>query len=141
MFQMDRWQTYQSDNMFTRIQKFHVTQKLQLKHWQSQIVWKYEKRSSRNIWRWTRGVWSCSVSENPYQDLDDVNEIDLRECRVKVKTEKELIKRGCFRVQKRVKNLRQKFSIYSRLLYFNSGWNFSCNCNFLNSVYRVEIST
>ena len=63
----------------------------------------------------------ASVRENPYQDLDDVNEIDLREYRVKVKTEKELIKRGCFRVQNRVKNLRQKSPIYSRLLYFNSG--------------------
>ena len=63
----------------------------------------------------------ASVSEDPYQDLDDVNEIDLKEYRVKVKTEKELIKRGFFRVQKRVKNLRQKSSIYSRLLYFNSG--------------------
>ena len=28
----------------------------------------------------------ASVSENPYKDLDDVNEFDLRECQVKVKT-------------------------------------------------------
>ena len=32
-----------------------------------------------------------------------------------------------------------KFFIYSRLLHFNLGWDFSYNCNF--SVYRVEIST
>ena len=33
-------------------------------------------------------------------------------------------------VQERVRNLRQKFSIYTRLSYFNTGWNFSYNCNF-----------
>ena len=52
----------------------------------------------------------ASVSENPYKDLDDVNEIDLREYQVKVKTEKEQVKRGYSPVQERVKNLRQKFS-------------------------------
>ena len=57
----------------------------------------------------------ASVSENPYKDLDDVNEFDLREYQVKVKTEKEQTKRGYSRVQERVKNLRQKCSIYSRL--------------------------
>ena len=31
----------------------------------------------------------ASVSENPYKDLDDVNEFDLREYQVKVKIEKE----------------------------------------------------
>ena len=51
-----------------------------------------------------------SMSENPYKDLDDVNEIDLREHQVKVKTEKEQIKRGYSRAQERIKNLRQKFS-------------------------------
>ena len=52
----------------------------------------------------------ASVSKNPYKDLDDVNGIDLRECQVKVKTEKEPIKGGYSRVQERAKNLRQKFS-------------------------------
>ena len=33
-------------------------------------------------------VWA---RENPYKDLDYANEIDLRECQVKVKTEKEQI--------------------------------------------------
>ena len=42
--------------------------------------------------------------ENPYKDLDDVNEIALRENQVKVKTKKEQIKRGHYRVQERVKN-------------------------------------
>ena len=56
------------------------------------------------------------VSENPYKDLDDVNEIDLREYQVKVKREKEQIKREYSRVQERVNNLRQIFLIYSRLL-------------------------
>ena len=51
-----------------------------------------------------------SVSENPFKDVPDVNEIDLREYQVIVKTEKEKIKRGYSRVQERVKNLRQKFS-------------------------------
>ena len=31
----------------------------------------------------------ASVSENPYKDLDDIDEIDFREYKVKVKTEKE----------------------------------------------------
>ena len=57
----------------------------------------------------------ASVSENPCKDLDDVNEFDLRKYQVKVKTEKEQTKRGYSRVQERVKNLRQKCSIYSRL--------------------------
>ena len=39
-----------------------------------------------------------------------VNEIDLREYQVKVKTEKEQIKRQYSRVQERVKNLRHKYS-------------------------------
>ena len=47
----------------------------------------------------------ASVGENPYKDLDDVNEIDLREYQVKVKTEKEQIKRGYSHVSERVKNL------------------------------------
>ena len=51
-----------------------------------------------------------SVGENPYEGLDNVNDIDLREYQVKVKTEKEQIKRGSSRVQGRAKNLRQKFS-------------------------------
>ena len=42
--------------------------------------------------------------ENPYKDLDDVNEIALRENQVKAKTEKEQIKGGHYRVQDRVKN-------------------------------------
>ena len=48
-----------TNKMFTRIQKFHGIQILRLRHWQSQIIWKCEKMCSRNIWRWTRGVWSC----------------------------------------------------------------------------------
>ena len=47
----------------------------------------------------------ASVGENPYKDLDDVNEIDLREYQVKVKTEKKQIKRGYSHVSERVKNL------------------------------------
>ena len=43
----------------------------------------------------------ASVSENPYKDLDDVNQMDLREYQVKVKTEKEQIKREYSRVQER----------------------------------------
>ena len=59
----------------------------------------------------------ASVSENPFKDLDDVNEIDLREYKVKVKAEKEQIKRGYSGVLLTF----IKFSIYLRLLYFNSG--------------------
>ena len=62
------------------------------------------------------------VSENPYKDLHDFNETDLTEYQVKVKKEKEQIKRGYSRVQETVNNLRQKFSIYSKLiLSFNPG--------------------
>ena len=96
----------------------------------------------------TKAFSSAPVRENPYKDLDVVNEMDLTKYQVKVNTEKEQTKKGYSRVQKRVKNLMQKFSIYSRLLYFNlgwkifnPGWNFSNNCNFFNSVYRIEIST
>ena len=58
-----------------------------------------------------------SVSENPYKDLDDVNEIDLSEYQVKVKTEKEQIKRGYSRVQKTVQNLRQKFYLFKAIIF------------------------
>ena len=41
-----------------------------------------------------------------------------------------------------------KFTCFSKLLYFNpgwnifnTGWNFSYNCIFFNTVYRVEMST
>ena len=57
----------------------------------------------------------ASVSENPFKDEDDVHEFDLREHQVKVKTEKEQIKRGFSRVLFTF----IKFSIYSMLLYFN----------------------
>ena len=52
----------------------------------------------------------ASVRENSGKNLDDVNENDLRAYQVKVKTEKEPIKRGYSRVQERVYNLRQRFS-------------------------------
>ena len=48
--------------------------------------------------------------DDPYKDLDDVNETDLRGYQAKVKTEKKQIKRGYSCVQDRVKNWRQKFS-------------------------------
>ena len=38
----------------------------------------------------------ASVSENPYKDLDDVNEFDLRKSQVKVKAENKQIKRTIF---------------------------------------------
>ena len=63
----------------------------------------------------------ASVSENPYVDLDDVNEFDFREQQAKEKPEKEQIKKGYSRVQERVKNWRQKCSTYTRLSYFNPG--------------------
>ena len=82
----------------------------------------------------------ASVSENPYKVLD-INEFDFREYQVKVKTEKEQIKRGYSRLQKRVKNLRQKF-LFTRG-YHISTWVeiFHISAIFFNSVYRVEIST
>ena len=45
------------------------------------------------------------VSENPYEDLDDINEFDLREYQVKVRTEKEQIKRRYSCVHKRDKRI------------------------------------
>ena len=57
----------------------------------------------------------ASVSENPYKELDDVNEFDLREYQVKVKTEKEQIKTGNSRVQE---DLRQKCCIQPGLKFF-----------------------
>ena len=53
---------------------------------------------------------SALVSENPYKDLDDVNEIDWKEYQVKVETEKKQTKRRYSPVQERIKNLRQIFS-------------------------------
>ena len=61
------------------------------------------------------------MSENPYKDLDDVYKFDLKKYQVKVNAEKEQIQRGYSRVQERVKNLRQKLSIYLKLSYFNPG--------------------
>ena len=53
---------------------------------------------------------SALVSENPYKDLDDVNEIDWKEYQVNVETEKKQTKRRYSPVQERIKNLRQIFS-------------------------------
>ena len=39
------------------------------------------------------------VRENPYKDLDGVNEMDLTKYKVQVNTEKEQIKKGYSRVQ------------------------------------------
>ena len=36
--------------------------------------------------------------ENPYKDLDDINEIDLKEYHMKLNTEKKQIERGYSRV-------------------------------------------
>ena len=49
-----------------------------------------------------------SPSTNPHAgiDDDDVNDVDLKEYQIKIKTEKELIKRGYTRVQEKVKILR-----------------------------------
>ena len=52
-FQIERWQIYQSHKMFTRMQNIHGIQKLRVKRWQSQTIWKCEKRSNRNIWRFS----------------------------------------------------------------------------------------
>ena len=41
------------------------------------------------------------VSENPYENLDDINDFDLREYQVKVKTENEQIKIRYSRVHER----------------------------------------
>ena len=72
----------------------------------------------------------ASVSENPYKDLDDVNEFDLREYQVKVKTEKEQIKRRF-----EAKNFYLLYYISTRLEIFH------ITAIFVNSVYRVEILT
>ena len=72
-----RWQTYQSHKMFTRIQKFHGILKLRLKRWQSQIIWKYEKRSSKKYMKMNqRRLVLLQWIKIHYKDLDDVNEID-----------------------------------------------------------------
>ena len=52
----------------------------------------------------------ASVSEIPYKDLNDVNEIE-KENKVKLKTKKEQIKRGHSCVQESVTNLRKNFQV------------------------------
>lgn len=61
---------------------------------------------------------------------------------MKLKTEKEQIRRVCSRVLDRVKNSRQKFSIYSRLLEkFSARVEiFNIIAIYFSSLYRVEIS-
>ena len=54
------------------------------------------------------------VSENPYEDLDDINEFDLREYQVKVRTEKEQIKRRYSCVHKRDKRIWDKKILFTR---------------------------
>ena len=82
---------HQSHKISTIIQKFYGIQKLRLKRWQSQIIWKclaeiYEVEPE--------AFGPVSVRKNPCKDLDDVNEIDFREYQVKVKTKMKQIKRG-----------------------------------------------
>ena len=70
------------------------------------------------------------MSKNPYKDLNDVNDIDLSEYQVKVRTEKGQIKSFQFNV----------LTLLEAII-FQPGLNFSYNCNFFNSVNRVENST
>ena len=69
----------------------------------------------------------ASVSENPYKDLDDVNEFDLREYQVKVKTEKEQIKRRF-----EAKNFYLLYYISTRLEIFHITANFDKFLKFWN---------
>ena len=75
--------------MFARTQKFQGIQKLRLKRWQSQLYESVRKGQVEIYKDEPEAFGLASVSENPYKDLDDIDEIDFREYQVKVKTEKE----------------------------------------------------
>ena len=111
--------------MFTRILKFHGIQKFDSNVDKAKLYESVRRDLAEIYEDESEAFRPASVGENPCKDLDDVNEIDLRKNQVKIKTKKGQIKIRYSRVQEGVKNLRQKFSIYSRLLYFNPGWNFS----------------
>ena len=96
--------------MFTRIQKFHRIQKLRLKRWQFKLYESMRKGLAEIYEDEPKAFGPASASENPYEDLNDVNEIGLRENQVEAKIEKEQIKRGYSRVQETVKSLRKKLS-------------------------------
>ena len=75
--------------MFTRILKFCGIQKSRLQLWQCQIIWECQRKSRKIYEVEPEAFSSASVRKNPYEILDDVNEIDLREYQVKFKLEKE----------------------------------------------------
>ena len=110
----------QSHKMLTRIQTFMEFRNLDAN---ADKVKLYEsvRKGLVEIYEDEPKAFSPASVRNPYKDLDGVNETDLTKYQVKVNTEKEQIKKGYSRVQERVKNLMQKFSIYSSVLYFNPG--------------------
>ena len=93
-----------------------------------------------------KAVTPASVRENQFKDLDGVNEIDLTKYQAKVNTEKEQIKK---RISSRPAESKEFDAKVCHLLYILtrlerfSTWveNFHIIAIFLNSVYRVEIST
>ena len=82
-FQMERWQIYQSHKMFTRIQKFHGTQKLRLDADKVKLFEKVRNCLAEIYEDEPDAFGLASVSKNRYEDLDDVNEFDLREHQVR----------------------------------------------------------
>ena len=110
-----RWEESKIENLIKCLLEYKTCMAFKNCDWNADKVKLYEnvKKSLAKIYADEPEQFGpVSLSTNPHAgiDDDDVNDVDLKEHQIKIKTEKELIKRGYTRVQEKVKVLRQKFS-------------------------------
>ena len=106
-----RWEESKTENLIKCLLEYKTCMALQNCDWNADKVKLYEnvRKSLAKIYEDEPEQFGpVSLSTNPHAgiDDDDVKYVDLKEHQIKIKTEKELIKR----VQEQVKVLRQKFS-------------------------------
>ena len=110
-----RWEESKIENLIKCLLEYKTCMAFKNCDWNADKVKLYEnvRKSLAKIYEDEPEQFGpVSLSTNPHAgiDDDDVNDVDLKEYQIKIKTEKELIKRGYARVQEKVKVLRQKFS-------------------------------
>ena len=110
-----RWEESKIENLIKCLLEYKTCMTFRNCDWNADKVKLYEnvRKSLAKIYEDESDQFGpVSLFTNPHAgiDDDDVNDVDLKEYQIKIKTEKELIKRRYTRVQEKVKVLRQKFS-------------------------------
>ena len=109
-----RWEESKIENLIKCLLEYKTCMAFKNYDWIADKVKSYEnvRKSLAKIYEDEPEQFGpVSLSTYPHAGIDDdVNDFDLKEYQIKIKTEKELIKRGYTLVQERVKVLRTKFS-------------------------------